>query len=395
VIEWNEIMQNTVAPANSIIQTRSAAIAQVAVFEAVNAIIGDYQPYLGTITAPPGASPDSAAIAAAHRTLRTLHPASAGTLDAARAASLAAIPDGQSKDDGIAVGEAAAAAMLQLRANDGWNAVVSYTPGNGPGAWQPTPPQFAPALLPGWGQVTPFGLEEGSQFRSPPPPSLGSGRYTHDYNEVKTLGSATADSQSRPQDRTDVARFYDVTSPVYAWNTAARQVSLAQGKSLSENAQVFALLAIAMCDASIAVFETKYHYNFWRPVTAIQGAATDGNENTDPDATWLPLVRTRPFPSYPSAHGTLSGAARAVLKRAFGKDGHTITLTNPAVPGVLLNYSAWKQITDDIDDARIYGGIHFRFDQAVAARQGRDVGNYIADNYLRSAPDDDASEDND
>ena len=152
---------------------------------------------------------------------------------------------------------------------------MPYTPGTDPGDWQPTPPAFAPALLPGWGQVTPFGLEEGSQFRPPPPPALHTGKYANDYNEVKLVGRV--DSPFRPQDRTDVARFYAATSPVQTWNPAARQVSAAQGKTLSENARIFALLAMAIADGSIAVFDTKYYYNRWRPVTAIRAGDLDGN----------------------------------------------------------------------------------------------------------------------
>src|SRR5262245_60288454 len=198
VTDWNAIMQATVTapPTNPFFQARWGAIVQLAVFEAVNTIEGDYEPYLGVIAAPAWASPDAAAIAAAHRTLVTLRPGSAAALDALRAASLAAIPDGQPKDAGIPAGEDAAAAMPLLRADDGWNAVVPYTPGTEPGDWQPTPPAFAPAILPGWGQVTPFGLEEGSQFRLPPPPALDTGKYARDYNEVKLVGRI--DSPFRP-----------------------------------------------------------------------------------------------------------------------------------------------------------------------------------------------------
>jgi hypothetical protein len=395
VTDWNEIMQTTVtaAPTNPFYQARWGAIVQLAVFEAVNAIEGDYQPYLGTIVAPPGASSEAAAIAAAHRTLVTLRPGSAAALDALRASSLAAIADGPAKDAGIQVGEDAAAAMLALRADDGSAeaAGVPYTPGNDPGDWRPTPPLHAPALLPGWGLVIPFGLEDGSQFRATPPPALRSGRYTMDYHEVKRVGRF--DSPFRPQDRTDVAQFYAATTPVMAFNTAARQVSSAQSKSLSENARIFALLAMAIADGSISVFEAKYFYNYWRPVTAIQAGDTDGNRLTDPDPAWLPLLVTPPFPSYPSAHATLSGAARAVLERAFGHGGLAITLSNPSVPGVILNYTAWEQITDDIDDARVYGGIHFRYDQEAGARQGRRVGRFILRQYLRSPNDADDFDD--
>ncbi len=302
VTDWNAIMQATVgvAPTNSFFQARWGAIVQLAVFEAVNAIEGDYETYLGTIEAPDGASTDAAAITAAYRTLVTLRPGSVVALDAALAASLAAISDGQAKEDGILVGEDAAAAMLLLREDDGWDAVVSYTPGTEPGDWQPTPAALAPAAFTQWGEVTPFGLAEGSQFRLQAPPALHTAKYAKDYNEVMLVGRV--DSAFRPQDRTDVALFYGATSPVRVWNSAARQASAAQGMTLSENARIFALLAMAMCDGSIATFDTKYHYDFWRPVTAIRAGDLDDNHRTDLDADWLPLVATPAFPGYPSAH---------------------------------------------------------------------------------------------
>ena len=380
VTDWNAIMQTTVTPVNPFFQGRSAAIVQLAVFEAVNSIIGDYEPYLGRIAAPRGASPEAAAIAAAHRALVALYPGSAASLDASRAASLSAIPNGSAKDDGIKVGEIAADVILALRANDGSTTVVPYTPGTRPGDWQPTPPAFAPALLPGWGLVRTFGIKNGAQFRSNPPPAIHTGKYARDYNEVKEVGHVN--STERPQDRTDVARFY-ITPAVPIWNSAARQVSAAQGKTLSENARIFALLAMAICDGLISSMETKFYYNTWRPVTAIRAGDTDGNQKTDPDPNWLPLVITPPFPSYPSNHASAAGAAREVLERVYGESGHTITLTSPNAPGVVLNYTAWEQITDDIDDARVYGGIHFRFDQQAGNHLGRRAGSYILRNHLR------------
>jgi hypothetical protein len=274
-----------------------------------------------------------------------------------------------------------------LREDDGWDDVVAYTPGTEPGDWQPTPPAFAPALLPHWGRVTPFALDSGAQFRPPPPPALRSRKYAKDYNEVMLVGRF--DSPVRPQHRTDVARFYAAATPVQVWNSAARQASAAQGMSLSENARIFALVGMAMADGSIATFNTKYHYDFWRPVTAIRNGDLDGNDDTARDAEWLPLITTPPFPGYPSAHATLSGAARAVLDQAFGRRGHAITLTTPSLPNIQLNYTDWRDITDDIDDARVYGGIHFRFDQRAGATQGRRIGKYVLRNYLRSEDDDD------
>jgi hypothetical protein len=379
VTDWNAIMQTTVAPSNAFVQARSNAIVQLAVFEAVNAITGKYRPYLGIISAPSGASADAAAIAAAHRTLVTLYPGSTAALDTAEAVSLSAIPDGQPKTDGVALGEAAASAILALRANDGSALMVPYAPGTDPGDWQPTPPAFAPALLPGWGQVTTFGILSGAQFRSAPPPVLGSADYARYYNEVKLVGDVN--STVRPQDRTDVAHFYIIPA-VQVYNPAARQVSAAQGKTLSQNAHDFALLGMAMCDGLISSMETKYFYNRWRPVTAIRAGDTDGNPKTEPDTAWLPLIATPPFPSYPSAHADAGGAARRILERVYGKDGFQVTLTSPTAPGVVLHYTAWKQITDDVDDARVFGGIHYRYDQQAGAQQGWQVGSFILETQL-------------
>jgi PAP2 superfamily len=384
VINWNAILERTVAPTPHFLQSRSAAIVQLAVFEAVNAIVGDYEPYLGTVDAPPWASPDAATVAAAHRALVALHPEATAMLDAERAASLAAIPDGPGKNAGIAAGETAADAILSLRANDGWNIVVPYTPQTDPGHWRPTPPDFRPAAFVGWGDVTPFAIHDSARFRLNPPPLLHTAKYANDYEEVKALGGVI--STNRPADRSDVARFYAAVLPMPLWPAAARQASAAQGKTLSENAREFAWLAMAVCDGLIASMEMKYHYSFWRPATAIREGETDGNPRTVPDGDWESFVFTPPYPSYPGNHATAAGAARAVLEHVYGRDGHVITLTSQVVPDVVLHYTSWEQITDDIDDARIYGGVHFRFDQDAGARLGRQVGTYVLQNMLRSVP---------
>ena len=380
VTDWNAIMQSTVATSNAFVQSRSAAIAQIAVFEAVNSISMEFPPYIVTLWVPPDASVDAAAIAAAHKALVALHPAATASLDAAYATAIQALPDDQSRLDGIAVGEAAANAILALRAADGSTSAVSYVPGAAPGDWRPTPPAMLPALLPNWGQVATFGIDNGAQYRSAPPPDLISGKYARDYNEVMTVGAVN--SAERPQHLTDVARFF-ASSAVQAWNPAARQVAATQHRTSAENARAFAALNMAIADALITVMETKYHYNVWRPVTAIRAGDADGNKRTQPDFAWLPLIATPPFPSYPSAHASASGAARAVLEGLYGKDGFAVDLTSSTAPGVVLRYTAWEQITDDIDDARVYGGIHFRYDQEAGARQGRQVGEDIVRTFLR------------
>ncbi len=382
VLEWNAIMQSAVAPQNPFAQARFAAMTQIAVFEAVNAITQEFQPYLGTITAPPGASADAAAVSAAYRVLKTFFPMDP-TLDPALAASLAAIPDGQAKTDGIAVGEAAAVAIIARRAADGSAPPQFHQPASAnPGEWQLTPgcPPAGGILL-HWRNVAPFAIESSAQFRSVPPPELTSGKYATDYREVKELGDLN--SVQRPPDRADVARFYAAVLAVAAWNDALRQVASGRGLSLAGNARAFALVNMAISDALVSVMETKYHYRFWRPWTAIQAANSDGNKHTDDDPFFTPYIATPCFPSYPSAHASASYAAAVVAAKLFDTSGHTILLTSPAVPGITLLYSSFRHLTRDIDDARVYGGIHFRFDQEAGAHQGSRIGKYIYENTLR------------
>jgi PAP2 superfamily len=387
VTDWNAIAVDTFVAnkQNPFAQARYGAIVQVAVFEAVNAIIGDYQPYLGTITAPPGASAEAAAIEAAYGVLNAYFP-SAG-LDAARANSLAQIPDGQAKIDGIATGDAAALAMVAVRANDGSSPPQIKIPGPPvPGEWQATPScpivnGIAVGVLFQWQYVTPFGISSASDFLLDPPPALTSNKYAKTYNEVMTVGSV--DSTERPPDRANVALFYAATSSTQVFDQAARQVAQEQGRSLSENARALALINMANNDSLVATFVNKYHYNFWRPETAIHAGDTDSNPKTDPDPGYVPFIVTPCFPSYPSAHGSASNAAAEVMRRLYGEAGHSITLTNPAVPDIVLQYTSFRQITDDISDARVYGGIHFRTDQVAGEQMGRAVGTAVYKNNLR------------
>jgi len=392
VTDWNAIAVDTFVAnkQNPFAQARYGAIVQVAVFEAVNAITGDYQPYLGTITAPPGASAEAAAIEAAYAVLNAYFPSAA--LDAQRANSLAQIPDGQAKIDGIVTGDAAAAAIVALRANDGSSPPLFKTPGVPvPGEWQATPScpvvnGTAVGILFQWQYVTPFGISSASDFLLDPPPALTSNKYAKTYNQVMTVGSV--DSTERPPDRASVALFYAATSSTQVFDQAARQVSQEQGRSLSENARALALTNMANNDSLVATLVNKYHYNFWRPETAIHAGDTDGNPNTDPDPSYAPFIVTPCFPSYPSAHGSASNAAAEVMRRLYGEAGHSITLTNPAVPDIVMNYTSFRQITDDISDARVYGGIHFRTDQTAGAQLGRAIGAAVYKNNLRPVHED-------
>jgi hypothetical protein len=376
VTDWNAHMRTAVQTQGAQHQARYAAITHLAMYEAVNSITKRYQPYLGYVPASPGASTDAAAVAAAHGVLRHYFPASAMTLDAARELSLAKIADGPAKLAGLSVGEAAAAALVAHRANDGAFATVPYAPTAGVGYWQPTPPGFGAAVGANWGKVMPFAMERGDQFRPEPPPPLTSNTYARDYREVKSVGGMV--SAERPQDRTDLARYMAQTSPTQLFNDVAVQLSRAQGLTLSENARAFALMNMAVADASIALFEAKYFYNYWRPITAIRNGDLDGNPRTEPDSAFLSLVNAPAYPSYPSGFGALCNAARSVLEHVFGKGRHSI-----ALPGIGLEYKNLRHLTDDVADARVYGGIHFRFEQDAAEVLGEQVAHYVMKKQLR------------
>jgi hypothetical protein len=392
VLKWNELAARTATATNPFNQARVMAIIQLAVFEAVNAITGDYQPYLQPPTAAPdGASLEAAVVIAAHKTLTNYFtaPATVALLDAARDSDLATIPNGPGKTAGLAVGLAAANAMIALRMNDG-----STTP---PLTNIPSPTSVgdyelttgcAASLFYNCPNVTPFAIRSPADFLLPAPPSLASQAYTKDYYEVKTVGAS--DSAARPADRSDVARLYGGTSPNFALSMATRQISSAKGLSLSENARALALIMMGINDSLIASFYNKYHYNLWRPETGIRNGVLDGNRNTDGDTGFTTFIPTPCFPSYPSNHASGTNGGLEVMRRLFGAAGHDITITNsvPALgslPATVItkHYTQLKQIADDVDDARVYGGIHWRFDQVGGNSLGRAIGTEVAKNKLR------------
>jgi hypothetical protein len=395
VLDWNEIAVNTAIAngQNPFAQARTGAIVQVAVFEAVNSIKGDYKPYLGTIVAPHGASADAAAIEAAYRVLSTYFPGSAAALNTALATSLAQIPNGDAKTKGITVGDAAASAMIALRANDGSAPAQFKVPGPAvPGEYQATPScpvvnGVAVGAFFQWQNITPFGIKRASDFLLGPPPALTSYAYTRAYNEVMTVGDIN--STQRPQDRSEVAVFYAKSTPNLVFGEALRQVSQQQQRTMSENARALALVSMAINDSLVAAFFNKYHYNFWRPETAIRAGDTDGNPKTEADLNFMPFIVTPCFPSYPSNHGAGTNAAAEVMRRLYGEAGHSMTISNPAAPGIVLQYTSFSQIADDVSDARVYGGIHFRTDQVAGAVLGRAVGAAVYKNNLCPEGDDD------
>lgn len=383
VMEWNQIALAATVTASQgpLPQSRSMTIVQVAVHDAVNAITGKYSTYLAHGAAPAGASAEAAAIAAAHRALVALFPAQTFALDAARAASLSARGLEES-DAGVSYGAAVAAAIVAARSNDGASvAAFPYTaPGAGtPGVW--TAIGTTPALLPGWGSVTPWMLSSGSQFRPDGPSALDSGRWARDYNEVQSIGSLT--SATRTSEQTEIARFW-LGTPSAIWNGVARRVIETRGLDLSDTARSFALIYLAASDAGIACWDAKYVFNFWRPQAAIRNGAFDGNDATTGDPAWTPLFPTAPHPEYLSGHTTNSSAMATMLAFLFGDNpGVPIVATSPTNPGFLRQWTTFSEGVNEVIDARIYSGLHFRTSDEVGARVGAMVARFVVNHSLR------------
>ena len=388
VTEWNqEAARLTLLPASALApvqQTRVMAIAQVAVHDAVNGITGEYATYLSPGPPPADASPEAAAIAAAHHALRNLfsnQPNEVAQLDILFAASLAS--RGLSAGDpGVEYGRNAAAAILAARAGDhAAEAQFPYAaPGAGlPGVWVPiSSAPNAQALLPGWGSVTPFVLKSGSQFRPEAPPALDSEQYARDYNEIKIIGASN--SPVRTLEQTQIAQFW-LASPTAIWNPVLRQVVAARGLDLSDKARAFALFYLAASDASVACWDAKYVYNFWRPQPAIRGGAADGNDSTAGDAAWAPLHTTPRHPEYPSGHASNSGSMAAILELLFGEaPGTQIEVT---LSGITRRWDTFDEGVEEVIDARVYSGIHFRTSDEVGARLGRQVARFVSTHALR------------
>lgn len=368
---------------------RNLAILHVAIFDACNGIGQNCEPYYVT-TKPAGvASKEAAITTAARRVLVNLFPAQQAAFEAAAAAELSALDDGPAKNTGTAWGETVAAAILKWRANDGANLIVPGPPITGaPGSWVPTPPAFAPALLPNWPQVLPFAMTGPAQFRPMPPPALATAQWAADFNRTKDYGRS--DSTIRTADQTAIARFWadggGTATPPGHWNIIARDVALQHGNTLDENARLFALLNIAEADAGIVAWDCKYAYDSWRPITAIWNADQDGNPDTMPDASWTPLLVTPPFPEYISGHSTFSGAAAAVLAAFYGSDDIAFTTAAEDPPGQTRSFASFSQAAMEAGMSRIYGGIHFMSANLSGLACGAATGGYVMDNFLRPRP---------
>jgi hypothetical protein len=388
VTEWNRIMLDAmlVPPAfGGPLAPRPAAIVQAAVFDAVNGIERRFTPIHVAPAAAPGASQRAAAVQAAYASLVHLFPAQAGSLAQKRTESLARIGSGQSAENsesierGIAWGQTVADAIWAWRSTDGFSTVLApYTGGLAPGQWRPTPPAFAPGLAPQLAHVTPWVIGSPSQFRPTGPPALTSSQYAADLNETEAMGSATG--SGRTADETLYSLFWQSGTPPDFWDPVATGLSTRYNLNLSENARLLAMVNVAMADAIIGCWDAKYAYSFWRPITAIQLADTDGNSATTANPTWTPLIGTPPFPEYPSAHSCVSGAAGRVLSAYFGENT-AISVTSDGMPGVVRSFGSIPDALEEVKNARVFGGIHFR----AACNDGQGIGIGVADYLLQNA----------
>jgi hypothetical protein len=382
VIDWNRqlitILGTPGAQPATVHPTRSFALLQAAEQDAVASITHAATAYR-SVPASGDARPDAAADQAAHDVLTSLYPSMQTALDAQLTGELAVIPQGRARDDGVRVGAAAASQLLALRADDGSSAVPPpFVPGTRPGNYRPTPPTFAAPVFTTWGSVTPFVLAQGRQFRPPAPPSVTSTAYAAALNEVESLGRDT--STTRTAEETVAATFWS-SAPVWnTWNQVTQQLLSDRNASLAQATEVFSALDLSLADTTIALYDAKYHWLIWRPVSAIQLGATAGNPAILGDPTWNPLTATAPDPSYAGAHSAISEAAVTVLASFYGTH-QQITITSAADPGVTRSFSNLASAADEAGLSRIWAGQHTRIDH----RAGQDLGRQVAGFVLRHA----------
>ena len=381
ITDWNEKSVAVVTARSMLPPQAERVIASVhlAMFDAVNSIERRYTPYRVQLTAAKETSKEAAAAAAAATVLGRLLPNAADEMKAALNAYLAAIPPGSTKEDGIALGEAVGAKIATERANDGANAPDAYRPKAKPGVYVPTPITASSM----WPDVAPFAMMSPAQFRPQPPIPLNGAEWAADYNEIKSVGGRTSTARSARQ--TEDARFWLITGPA-SYYPIVRQVAVAKRMNVTDCARFMALAAAAVADSYIAVFDAKYHYDFWRPVTAIRNGDNDDNPATQRDATWLPIDNTPMHPEYPCAHCISSAAIASVIEMVVGSaDIPEVVMTSPTAPGVSHGWSNVWAYADEVALARIYAGFHYRFSTRVGQDMGRKIGRHVVDTVLKPA----------
>jgi membrane-associated phospholipid phosphatase len=381
VSDWNDaaldaIRAERVPPPRA---SRLLAMLHVAAFDAMNAARPRYESYFGVDTPQPRGtvSPRGAFAAAAHTVLSQAFPSRVAALDALLADSLSRVPRPH-RQASVDLGVAAGTACLDGRADDGSTTVVPYTPKGLPGFWAPTPPAFAPALLPNWPLVTTWVIDDGAALRPGGPPALAADAYAEAFAEVASLGRA--DSATRTAEQTEIALFWNdgagTQTPPGHWNDIAKEVT--ERLAPLERARAMALVNLALADAAIVAWDAKYAYEHWRPITGIRAADTDGNAATAPDATWASLIPTPPFPAYTSGHSTFSAAAATVLARVLGRDDVAFSIGSDGLPGVTRSFGSFSEAASEAGQSRIYGGIHWQYDNLDGLEMGRQVGEQVA-----------------
>jgi PAP2 superfamily len=359
--------------------SRTMAILHVAMFDSVNSIEQRYKPYLVRLPSAPDTSKEAAAAAAGAAVLVKLAPDAAADVQSSLASYLATLLDGEAKSNGVKLGQEVAAKILEAREKDGASVADAYRPRTRPGVYIPTPITVGSQFP----NVTPFALASPSQFRAKPPPSLKSAEWARDYNEIKDLGAKN--STKRTAQQTEDARFWLLVGPRAA-NPLPRQVVIAKNMDLLDSARFMALVSVATVDAIIAVFDAKYKYEFWRPITAIRNGDIDGNPATERDATWQPIDTTPMHPEYPCAHCIVSSSAAAVIQGLLGTDEIAeVSLTSPFVPGVTHRFTNLRAYSDEVANARIYAGFHYRFSTIAGREMGQKIGAYVVKSVMQPA----------
>ena len=396
----NDPYSNRIVTERPPVAARNLAIMHVAMFDAINSISQTYQPYLASVSAPAASSAVAAAATAAHRVASRVYsaPNEQAAWDASLLEALSLVTDETAKSNGIRLGEQIADLVWAARAQDGSQGTSSYRPVSEVGHWNRTFPDFLPPLLAQWPSVKPFALTSGDQFRPAPPPALDSAEYAVAVDEVMQLGEYQ--SHARSAEQTEIALFWadggGTFTPPGHWNKIATDVSAQLGNSLEQNARLFALLNVAMADAGIASWDAKYFYDVWRPIDAIRRGDADNNANTQAQPNWMPLIKTPPFPTYTSGHSTFSAAAAQVLSELLGDqigftstaDGHDGFRQRPLAASAVAtrSFDNFWAAAEEAGRSRIYGGIHFEFDNQAGLALGRQIGDYVLDHLLHRAP---------
>jgi hypothetical protein len=385
ITDWDEKAVTAVIPMAGLGGTspymaqRMMGMVHAATFDAVNSIEPRYRPYLVQLPVDPATSKEAAAAAAAAAVLTTINPKTAGEMKAALASYLASIPDGPAKSDGVRLGEAVAAKVLEARTNDGSDAPDAYRPRTAPGVYVPT----AITISSMWPNMKPFAMANPSQFRPKPAISLESKEWAADYNELKDYGGQV--SSRRTAQQAETAHFWLVGPPV-AYHPFVRELVTTKQMSVVDSARFMALVAVGLTDAIIAVLDAKYHYNFWRPITAIRNGDIDGNQDTDREATWQPIANTPMHPEYPCAHCIQSGSVAGVVKAVFGTmDIPETAMISPTAPGVIHRWTDMTAFIEEIANARIWAGFHYRFSTRVGTEMGLQIGEYVVNSVMQPA----------